>query len=56
MLKITKRRRKSKRLGLPAQCSAADYLNQSIDTKVEPIRALIPLGLMAVQKMLETKV
>jgi hypothetical protein len=56
MRSMTKRRRKSKRLGAPAQCSAADYLNGSIDTKVELIRALIPLGLMAVQEMLEDEV
>ena len=56
MRNITKRRRKSKRLGEAEDWSAMDLQNQPIDTKVELIRALIPLGLMAMQEMLEAAV
>ena len=56
MRNITKRRRKSKRLGEAEDWSAMDLQNQPIDTKVELIRALIPLGLMAMQEMLEAEV
>ena len=56
MRSITKRRCKSKRLGEAVDGSAVDFPRESVDTKVELIRALIPLGLMAVQEMLEQEV
>ena len=56
MYSITKRRRKSKRFGEAVDWSVLDLPSQPIDTKVELIRALIPLGLMAVQEMLEDEV
>jgi transposase-like protein len=56
MRSISKRRRKSKRLGEPVDWSAIDFHRQPIDTKVELIRALIPLGLMALQETLEAEV
>ena len=56
MRSISKRRRKSKRLGEPVDWSAIDFHRQPINTKVELIRALIPLGLMALQEMLEAEV
>ncbi len=56
MSSITKRRRKSKRLGVAVDWSAKDFHTEQLDTKVELIRALIPLGLMAVQEMLEDEV
>ena len=56
MRSISKRRRKSKRLGEPVDWSAIDFHRQPIDSKVELIGALIPLGLMAMQEMLEAEV
>ncbi len=56
MRSISKRRRKSKRLGEPVDWSAIDFHRQPIDTKVELIRALVPLGLMALQDTLEAEV
>lgn len=56
MHSITKRSRKSKRLRDTEDWTMLDLPNQPIDTKVELIRALIPLGLMAVQEMLEEEV
>lgn len=56
MRSISKRRRKSKRLGEPVEGSALGFHDQPIDTQVELIRALIPLGLMAMQEMLEAEV
>lgn len=56
MRSISKRRRKSKRLGEPVDWSALGFHDQPIDTQVELIRALIPLGLMAMQEMLEAEV
>jgi transposase-like protein len=56
MRSISKRRRKSKRLGDPVDWSGLGFHDQPIDTKVELIRALIPLGLMALQEMLEAEV
>jgi len=56
MRSIANRHGKRKRLGEAAGWSAMDFHTQPMDTKVELIRALIPLGLMAVQKMLEVEV
>lgn len=56
MRSITKRGRKSKQFGDAVDWLAMDLARQPIDTKVELIRALIPLGLMAVQEMLEDEV
>lgn len=50
------RRQKSRRLGPVAVLDAADYMAADVDTKVELIRRLIPLGLMHVQETLATEV
>jgi hypothetical protein len=49
-------RRKSKRLGTADVISAEDYEGQPVDSKIELIRALVPLGLMAIKDMLEQEV
>lgn len=56
MHSISNRRGKRKRLSEATDWSGFDFDSQPIDTKVELIRALIPLGLMAVQEMLEAEV
>lgn len=56
MHSISKRGRKSKRLGSAIDWAAVNFHEQPIDTKVELIRALIPLGLMAVEEILEAEV
>ncbi|MCZ6525385.1 MAG: hypothetical protein O6928_02320, partial [Gammaproteobacteria bacterium] len=48
--------KKSKCLGPAAALDVADYLQQPIATKVELIRSLIPLGLMAIEQMLEQEI
>jgi len=56
MRSIANRHGKRNRLGEAVDWSAIDFHTQPLDTKVELIRALIPLGLMAVQEMLEGEV
>ncbi len=56
MRSIANRQGKRKRLGETTDWSAIDFHTQPMHTKVEIIRALIPLGLMAVQEMLEAEV
>lgn len=56
MHSISNRRIKRKRLSKAKDWLGIDFDSQPMDTKVELIRALIPLGLMAVQQMLETEV
>ncbi|MDH3692799.1 MAG: transposase [Gammaproteobacteria bacterium] len=56
MHSISNRGRKRKRLSEASDWAGFDFDGQPIDTKVELIRALIPLGLMAVQEMLEAEV
>ena len=48
--------KKSKCLGQISALDSAGYLQQPIETKVELIKALIPIGLLAVQQMLEEEV
>ena len=47
---------KSGRLGAVKVLDRADYVTADLDTKVELIQQLIPLGLMHVQEMLEAEV
>src|ERR1700693_5474213 len=49
-------RRKGKRFGTADVISAADYEGQPVNSKIELIRALVPLGLMAIKDMLEHEV
>jgi len=53
--KTTKRSKKAKCLGAPSVLRADHYEAFDVDSKVEGIRALIPLGLMHVQEVLETE-
>jgi len=54
--KSKKRSKKTKCLGAPSVLRADHYEAFDVDSKVECIRALIPLGLMHVQDVLETEV
>lgn len=54
--KSKKRSKKTKRLGAPSVLRSDHYEAFDVDSKVECIRALIPLGLMHVQEVLETEV
>jgi len=51
-----RRRKKSRRLGPVNVLDRADYVAADLDTKVELIQQLIPLGLMHVQETLEAEV
>ncbi len=53
MKSIKQNRNKSKRLGNPEERSLPTFLAEDMDTKVALIKALIPLGLMAVNEMLQ---
>jgi putative transposase len=50
------RRKKSRRLGVVNVMDRADYTTADLDTKVELIQRLIPLGLMHVQETLAAEV
>lgn len=54
--KSKKRSKKMKCLGAPSMLGSDHYEALDVDSKVECIRALIPLGLMHVQEVLETEV
>ncbi|MEO6202890.1 MAG: IS256 family transposase [Nitrospirales bacterium] len=54
--KSKKRSKKMKCLGVPSMLGSDHYEALDVDSKVECIRALIPLGLMHVQEVLETEV
>ena len=53
MKSIKQNGKKSKRLGNPEERRLPTFLAEDIDTKVELIKTLIPLGLMAVNDMLQ---
>ncbi len=54
--KTTKRRKKTKRLGPVKILRAEEYADFDVETKVECIQALIPLGLMRIRELLEDEV
>jgi len=56
MRSIKQKRRKSKRLGRTEGRNLATFLTEDMDTKVVMTQALIPLGLMAVNEMLQQEV
>ena len=56
VLRSVRKRKKSRRLGAVAIISRAEYAGFAVDAKVEMIRALVPLGLMHVQELLDDEV
>lgn len=56
MRSIKQKRSKSRRLGQPELSGYANFLTEEMDTKLALIQALVPLGLMAVNDMLQQEV
>ena len=56
VLRSVRKRKKSRRLGAVDVISRAEYAGFAVDAKVEMIRALVPLGLMHVQELLDDEV
>ncbi len=54
--KTTKRSKKTKRLGPVQVLRPEEYAGFDVETKMECIQALIPLGLMRIQELLEDEV
>ena len=54
--KATKRSKKTKRLGPVQVLRPEEYADFDVETKVECIQALIPLGLMRIRELLEEEV
>lgn len=56
LLRKVKERKKSRRLGEVEVTERAEYTELEVDSKVEMIRALLPLGLMHVHELLDEEV
>ena len=56
VLRSVKKRKKSCRLGEVDIISRGEYDEYDVDAKVEMIRALVPLGLLHVQELLDDEV
>ena len=56
VLRSVRKRKKSRRLGEVDLISREEYAGFAVDAKVEMIRALVPLGLMHVQELLDDEV
>lgn len=56
LLRSVKKRNKSRRLGKVEVVRREEYRELELDTKVEMIRTLVPLGLMHVQELLDDEV
>ncbi len=56
LLRSVKKRKKSRVLGEVDVLSREEYSGLELDSKVEMIRALIPLGLMHVEELLDEEV
>jgi len=56
VLRSVKKRKKSRRLGSVHVIRREEYAEFDVDSKVEMIRALVPLGLMHVQELLDDEV
>ena len=56
VLRTVEKRKKSRRLGEVEVIHRDEYAELEVDTKVEMIRALVPLGLMHVQELLDDEV
>lgn len=56
LLRSVKKRKKSRRLGEVEVVKHEEYAGLEVDTKVEMIRSLVPLGLMHVHELLDDEV
>ena len=56
LLRSVKKRKKSRVLGEVQVVSREEYTGLDVDSKVEMIRALVPLGLMQVEELLDEEV
>ena len=56
VLRSAQKRKKSRRLGKVDVVHREEYAEFDVDTKVEMIRALVPLGLMHLQELLDAEV
>ena len=56
LLRSVKKRKKSRVLGEVQVVSREEYTGLDMDSKVEMIRALVPLGLMQVEELLDEEV
>jgi transposase-like protein len=56
VLRSVKKRKKSRRLGEVDVISREEYADLELDSKVETIRALVPLGLMHVGELLDDEI
>ncbi len=56
LFRSVKKRKKSRVLGEVEVMSREEYTGLDVDSKVEMIRALIPLGLMHVEELLDEEV
>ncbi len=56
VLRSVKKRKKSRRLGEVDIVRREEYAELDVDSKVEMIRALVPLGLMHVHELLDEEV
>jgi transposase-like protein len=56
LLRTVKKRKKSRRLGEVSVVGREEYRELEVDSKVEMIRALVPLGLMHVHELLDDEV
>ncbi len=56
LLRTVKKCKKSRRLGKVEVVKREEYGGLEVDSKVEMIRALVPLGLMHVQELLDDEV
>ena len=56
LLRTARKRKKSRRLGEVEVVNRQGYADLDVDSKVEMIRALVPLGLMHVHELLDDRV
>ena len=56
MPQLVRERKKSKKIGTPKVINRKEYQEQDMDTRLELIRALIPLGLCAIYEELDREV
>ena len=56
VLRAVRKRKKSRRLGEVEIVNREEYADFAMDSKVEMIRALVPLGLMHVEEMLDDEI
>ena len=56
VLRVVRKRKKKRRLGEVDIVRREEYVDLELDTKVEMIRSLVPLGLMRVQELLDDEI